>query len=155
FARLAQRTGAEAVLLLSDHGMTPIARLLTQPQSTPLMRNLAEEYRVAGTRLLRPNLAVVQGYHQGLCTGPHRDLAIHAVRSPRVRSGVRADVHFHDLFGLLLRVLGLPVPPGRRAYRGPLFPEPAPAPGPGSAPAAVPASSPAPGPGSAPVPGPA
>ncbi|MFB5084287.1 glycosyltransferase [Symbiobacterium thermophilum] len=142
FARLAQRTGAEAVLLLSDHGMTPIARLLTQPQSTPLMRNLAEEYRVAGTRLLRPNLAVVQGYNQGLCTGTHRDRAFYAVRSPRVRSGVRADVHFHDLFGLLLRVLGLPVPPGRRAYRGPLFPEPAPAPGP--------ARAPTPGPGTAP-----
>mgnify|MGYP000931699663 CR=1 FL=1 len=122
FARLAQRLQPEAVMVVSDHGMAPIASLFTEPQSTRLMKMLSIEYRVAGTRLLRPDLAVVQGYNSGLSTGTHRDRAFYALRSPHVPAGVRADIHFHDVFGLLLRVLGLPVPAGRRPYQGPLFP---------------------------------
>ncbi len=122
FARLAQQLRPEAVMVVSDHGMAPIASLLTEPQATHLMKMLSIEYRVAGARLLRPDLAVVQGFNSGLSTGTHRDRAFYAVRSPGVRAGVRADIHFHDVFGLIMRVLNLPLPPRRRPYRGPLFP---------------------------------
>ncbi len=123
FARLAWRLQPEAVMVVSDHGMAPIASLLMEPQPNRQMKMLSIEYRVAGARLLRPDLAVVQGYNGGLSTGTHRDRAFYAVRSPRVPAGVRADIHFHDVFGLIMRVLNLPVPAGRRPYQGPLFPD--------------------------------
>lgn len=123
FARLVERLRPETVMLLSDHGMASIASVMTQPQSSLLMQRLAGEYRVAGARLLRSDLAVVEGYNGGLSTGTHRDQAFYAVRGPRVQAGTRADAHFHDLFRLIVRVLGLPVPAGRVGKTPPVLTE--------------------------------
>lgn len=123
FGRLIAHLQPESVLLLSDHGMVPIARLLHQPQTSFAMQMLAEEYRLAGTRVLGPDLAVVQGYNRGLCTGTHADRGFYAGRGPRILRGVEQPIHFHDVFRLVLRTLGLPVPDGRVGQTPPVLTE--------------------------------
>ncbi|MFZ5823278.1 MAG: methyltransferase domain-containing protein [Bacillota bacterium] len=118
---LVQALEPESVLLLSDHGVIPLATLLTEPQTTWPMRSLAEEYRLAGTRQILPDLAVVEGFNKGLCTGAHRDRAFWAAAGPLIRQGVRADIHFHDVFRLVVRTLGLPVPEGRAGQTPDVF----------------------------------
>lgn len=121
FAKLIDRLQPEHVLVVSDHGMAPIADLFHKEQTVDSMRYLAWEYGQTAIRHLTPQISVLEGANKGLCTGTHHYQAFYALQGAGVHRGAIADIHYHDVFKMVLGTLGLPIPNGRAGKTPQIF----------------------------------
>lgn len=122
-AKLIDRLAPEGVVVISDHGMISIADLLQREQVSASMQYLQWEYQQTLHRAVAPDIVVVEGANRGLCTGTHADVAFYAASAPGIPAGTRANIHFHDVFRMILRCAGVPAPEGRPGRLPPIFTE--------------------------------